>query len=193
MNAVNKRKEELREEVLTRRSKLSEEEWQAKSEKIIQHFFSDDLYDMAKVVHCYVSMNERNEVCTDALITKMLEAGKRVVVPVTNFSNVLLHHIEIDSLDDLKSNKWGIREPDAEEEEEVPVEELDVVIIPMAAADRKGNRLGYGKGFYDRFLAKTNARKIGFVFKEFLFDEIPVEEYDVKLDVIITEDGPLIP
>jgi 5-formyltetrahydrofolate cyclo-ligase len=58
----------------------------------------------------------------------------------------------------------------------------------MAAADKRGNRLGYGKGFYDRFLLQTTALKVGFVFDEFLFDEIPVEEFDVKLDVIITEE-----
>jgi 5-formyltetrahydrofolate cyclo-ligase len=58
----------------------------------------------------------------------------------------------------------------------------------LAAADRKCNRLGYGKGFYDRFLKKTKAKKVGLVFSDFLFDEIPTEEFDEKLDVIITEE-----
>lgn len=62
-----------------------------------------------------------------------------------------------------------------------------MIIIPMAAADRSGNRLGYGKGFYDRFLSESNAFKAGLVFSDFIFSEIPTESFDEKLDAIITE------
>ncbi len=70
---------------------------------------------------------------------------------------------------------------------EIEISQIDLILVPMAAADRTGNRLGYGKGFYDRFLNKANAMKVGLVFSEFLYDEIPTESFDEKLDIIVTD------
>lgn len=187
MKSLDKKKWELRSKVLSDRNSISEVEWQVKSEQISAHFLESDFYKNAGVVHSFVSINDRNEVNTWKLIAKMLEEGKKVVVPVTDFSDTSLLHTEITSMDNLTPNKWGIFEPPVINK--VDPQELDVVIIPMAAADKKGNRLGYGKGFYDRFLSNTNALKVGFIFNDFIFDEIPAENFDIKMDVLISERG----
>ncbi|MEX0722787.1 MAG: 5-formyltetrahydrofolate cyclo-ligase [Gracilimonas sp.] len=186
MSSTRQRKQDLRDQVLSKREAYSLEEWQRKSDQILRLFLGLDEYKNAEVVHSYVSINERREVCTDQLIEELFQDDKKAVVPIVNFTDETLSHSVIHSLEDLERNQWGVREP--KEPEFIGVSELDIIIVPMAAADRSGNRLGYGKGFYDRFLQKANALKVGFVFDEFLFDEIPVEEFDVKLDVIITEE-----
>jgi 5-formyltetrahydrofolate cyclo-ligase len=186
MSSNKVEKQTLREKVLKERSLISEATWRGSSQKIIEALQATDFYKEAKVVHTYLSMNSRREVATDFLIENLFNSDKRVVVPITDFETGSLTHTEIDSTSELKVNKWGVLEP--EESEEFDISELDLIVIPMAAAGRKGSRLGYGKGFYDRFLEKTEAKKVGLVFNVFLFDEIPTEEFDEKLDVIITEE-----
>ncbi len=191
MNSISNKKNILREKVLNQRSGISEVEWLKKSDQIIQLLEKTDFYKKAETVHTYISMNDRREVCTDSLIEILLKDNKKVVVPKTNFSDTSLTHSELGSLTDLYKNKWGVREP--ENVKPVDIDEIDLVIVPMAAADKKGNRLGYGKGFYDRFLARLHATKVGLIFEAFLFDEIPVESFDEKLDVIISEEGVIYP
>ena len=186
MSSTNDNKEALRERVLTLRSNMEVEDWRVKSDQIISSLKKTDIYKAAKTTHVYISMNERFEVCTDKLIEDLLDSDKRVVVPITNFDSLTLSHSEITSISDLKKNKWGVSEP--AEISPVKVSELDLIIVPMVAADRSRNRLGYGKGFYDRFLAQAGAKKVGLIFDAFLFDEIPTEEFDEKLDVIISEE-----
>ncbi len=186
MKSLRRKKAELRARVLSERSQMSESEWRSKSEKITQSLLNADFLKKAQTVHVYVSMNKRREVRTDLLIQKLLEIGKRVIVPVTEFQKGTLIHCEISSTDDLKENKWGVREPEIC----TPTnpEEIELIIVPMAAGDRKGNRLGYGKGFYDRFLEQTTALKVGAVFYRFIFDHIPSEEFDVPLDILVSEE-----
>lgn len=185
MSTTAQKKQELREKVLAEREQISESDWKAKSETIISSLTDADFFKKAKTVHTYISMNQRGEVCTDQLVEDLLSGEKRVVVPVTNFDEGTLTHSEINAISDLQKNKWGVAEP----KQITPVEvgELDLIVVPMAAADKTGSRLGYGKGFYDRFLGETKAIKVGLVFDAFLFDEIPTEEFDKKLDVIISE------
>lgn len=186
MTSVQERKQKLRDEVLAKRQQLSEQQWLNKSNQIIQSLLDSDVYKKSGVVHTYISMNERREVFTDNLLIHLFQDRKRVVVPITNFTDKTLSHSEIEAENALVANKWGVREPKSINP--VEISELDLIIVPMAAADKNGNRLGYGRGFYDRFLDMTDATKIGLTFHEFLFDKIPVEEFDVKLDVIITEE-----
>lgn len=191
MSSIQREKQLLRDEVLAQRDDISEEEWRKKSDRIISTLINSDFFKQAKTVHSYISINNRREVCTDELFEHMFERNKKVVVPITNFSDGTLSHSEITSASDLESNKWGVKEPNTAKL--VDIATLDLIVIPMAAADKTGNRLGYGKGFYDRFLYKTDAKKVGLVFEEFLFDKIPVEEFDIKLDVLITEKGVIYP
>lgn len=183
-------KRELRKKYLRQRDNLSENEWRQKSRKLVNTVLSNEIYRSAEVIHCFVSMNERKEVNTHPLIEQMFIDNKRVVVPVTDFSNNTLHHVEIYSLEELSVNKWGVPEPDLSNL--VDTEELDLVLVPMLAADRKGNRLGYGKGFYDQFLANTNAPAYGLIFEDFIADKLPVEPFDQPLNGLFCEKGLIV-
>lgn len=129
-------------------------------------------------------MNDRKEVNTHSLLKDLISSGKKVIVPVTDFETGELKHSELWSFKDLKENKWGVLEPD---EIHPQKQKTDLILVPLLAADKDFNRLGYGKGFYDRFLKKENAVKIGLLFDGFLVDQIPVENFDEKLDILITE------
>ncbi|HLR76230.1 MAG TPA: 5-formyltetrahydrofolate cyclo-ligase [Balneolaceae bacterium] len=181
----SKQKQKLRKTLLKRRNSLSEKEYFQKSRAICRRLTDLSEYKKAKSVHCYVSINERNEVNTHPLIKKMLAEGKRVIVPISEIEKGTLRNVQLNQFKDLKPNRWGVLEP--AEGEEAAHHELDLIIVPMAGGDMNKNRIGYGKGFYDRFLAQTNCLKIGLLFEPCLEDEIPTESFDVKLDKLITE------
>lgn len=115
----------------------------------------------------------------------MLSQGKKVVVPVTNFVDGTLKHVLLSSFDILQENKWGVLEPTSGER--VSTEQLELVIVPMVGGDEEGNRMGYGEGFYDRFLSNVSCPKIGLLFEQNVIDALPVADYDIPLDKIITE------
>ncbi len=181
---VNERKILLRRELLEKRNNLGPQYWSDKSNRIIKSLKNLQVFKQAEIIHCYVSMNQRNEVNTHPLIQDLLTEGKRVLVPITGFETGELKHTELNTFDELVPNKWGVLEP---ENYMVSTQEPDVIVIPLLAADSQFNRLGYGKGFYDRFLKTTNATKIGLLFDDFLMDNIPVDYFDEKLDILITD------
>lgn len=168
------------------RNQIPEEEHRKRSDVITQRLKGSPAYNQAKYVHCYVSINKRKEVNTHPLIQEMLSGDKQAVVPVTDFNSGTLTHFELDSYDDLNTNKWGVPEP--ESGKEIAAGQFDLIVVPMVAGDPQCNRLGYGKGFYDRFLSQVNCPKIGLLYECCLAEHIPTEEFDVKLDQILTED-----
>jgi 5-formyltetrahydrofolate cyclo-ligase len=183
---TNQQKEELRNKLLEQRAALSTPEYFGASADIIEKLKEQDQFREAQTIHCYVSMNSRREVETQELIIEMLSKNKRMVVPITNFDSGTLTHIELDKFEDLETNKWGVLEP--REGERVPVHEIDIVIVPMVGGDEQCNRIGYGKGFYDRFLTDVDCPKIGLIFEQNIVPQIPTEEFDIALDSIITEE-----
>lgn len=181
----HKKKETLRQKLLEQRAAISEPEFYGASADIIEELKEQREYQNAETVHCYVSMNGRREVATRELIKEMIARGVHVIVPVTNFENGTLTHIRLTSFSDLQKNKWGVLEPKVGRE--VSPEILDLVIVPMVGGDENCNRIGYGKGFYDRFLKQVNCAKIGLSFEITITDKVPTEEFDIPLDKIITE------
>ena len=183
---IAKQKNELRQQLLDKRLQLSEEEYLSKSEKIITKLKSLSEFKNSQTIHCYVSLNERNEVNTLPLIKELAQEKRKLVVPVTNFNDGSLRHVHLKDFDLLKENKWGVLEPQSGEE--VAPEDLDLVIVPMAGGDRRKNRIGYGKGFYDRFLSKVDCPKVGLLFDDCLVEQVPVEDFDIPLSTMITEE-----
>ncbi|MEL7834421.1 5-formyltetrahydrofolate cyclo-ligase [Fodinibius sp. Rm-B-1B1-1] len=178
-------KEELRQQLLAQREAISEPEFYGASATIIEKLKEQKEYQQAQTIHCYVSINKRREVETKALIWEMIQKGREVVVPVTNMDDGTLTHIRLQSFDDLEENKWGVLEPATGVE--VSPQELELVIVPMVGADRNCNRIGYGKGFYDRFLEELNCPTVGLIFDRNVVESIPTESFDVPLEKIITE------
>lgn len=176
-----KTKEELRKEGLERRSKMSEKEVKEKSkeiqEKVLRTLDRDD------IVMTYASY--RNEVETDFLIEKLLQRNQVLAVPKTYRDKMKTYRIE--SFEELEENSRGIREP--EESEEITKASIDNCIIPGVKFDRQGNRIGYGKGYYDRFLKNFQGQKIGLTYQKLMEQKIPTDEWDIPMDKIITEEN----
>ena len=182
----------LRKQYLAKRKALSSKEISEKSQQICDLFFQETDLNNIKYLHIFLSIKKQNEIDT-SLIIKRLQVDYpliNIVVSRSNLDSFEMQHFILDEYN-LVENKWGILEPFSESIKKVQPEEMDLIIIPLLAFDKQGNRVGYGKGFYDRFLQKCspNALKIGICL------EAPIElledlnEFDVKMDGCITPNG----
>lgn len=139
----------------------------------------------ADTIHTYVSMEQQREVSTRSLIQDCLDLGKKVVVPKIREGSQMTHH-PIQSLSELKQNSWGVLEPTTGES--ANPQELSLIVVPMVAADFEMNRIGYGKGFYDRFLKQAGAFRVGLCYNCTLsWNRLPVDTFDQQMNVVITE------
>lgn len=178
-------KSSIRQHHHTLRRSLRDSEWKEYSSRIIDKLMAVDEFRSASVVHTYVSMEKNREVYTGHLIQACIKSGKQVIVPRIKSEGELTHH-EITSVGSLSVNKWGVYEPSKEDEVELPDNLL--VVVPMVAADFNRERLGYGKGYYDRFLSSVNATKVGLCYNFNLsWTPLPTDSFDVKMDKIISD------
>jgi len=188
------KKEGIRKKILSLRNSQSQFSAIAKSYKIQERLFRLPEFARAKTILFYVST--RDEVKTESMIKKALEYGKRGVVPISNLKERTLNLSEIKDFDsELEPGAFNILEPKERFLRPVLPEEIDLVIVPGVAFDEKGNRIGYGMGFYDRFL--RGIRKyipvIGLAYELQIVDDIPVHDKDVTMDKIVTEKGIINP
>lgn len=144
-------------------------------------------YRAASVIHTFVSW--RDEVDTHAIIKASFAAGKRVAVPRVPPDKSQLEHYFISDFAALVPGTLGILEPSSGPGvQSIPANtHVDVIFVPGLAFDRSGNRLGYGRAYYDQFLAGTMALKIGLAFALQIVEEVPVAPHDQRVDLIITE------
>ncbi len=177
-------KKQFRDTMKKRRSVLSPEEVGARSEHVIARLAGQEAYRRAVCLASYVSV--KNEVRTHSLIESALGSGKRVAVPVALPNRVLVHR-EIRGLAELEPSTLGLMEPSGETGSVVSPGALEVVVVPGLAFDRTGNRIGFGAGYYDRFLSLTPAIKIGLAFDFQLVDRLPACPRDISMDLVITE------
>lgn len=179
-------KDELRAQMREKRRALTLEEIVTCSAKIKNMLFSLDCFkgaDCAKNVCTYISSFK--EVDTVDIVKKLREMNIGIIVPISNTDSCTLTLSKIDGMEDLQKGAYGILEP--REIRTAEESEIDVILVPGLAFDKRGGRMGFGKGYYDRLLAKTTAVKIGLCYDFQLFDKIPTESHDVPLDYVITE------
>ncbi|MFD2513115.1 5-formyltetrahydrofolate cyclo-ligase [Pontibacter locisalis] len=184
-------KAELRKKMLQQRRALSAEEVQLRSNQIAELFFRYFPLEGGQTVHVFLPITRNNEVDTWPIIERLRREHPKVqvAVPVTDVEqNVLTHHHLTDEAV-LIENEWGIPEP--QEAHIIHAEDVDVVLIPLLAFDKVGHRVGYGKGFYDRFLAdcRPDVLKIGLSLEppvELIADSNP---YDIPMNYAITPEG----
>ena len=175
-------KDEIRKQYITLRKHIVN-----KKEKSL--IIKDKLLSLLNKYHVigvYVSMDD--EVFTDELIQELLNQSIEVVVP--KIEGHVINFYQISSLNSLKTtdNKYGIREPDNNIALKVKKEAIEAMIIPGIVFDTSLHRIGFGKGYFDKYLANTNVYKIGICFDEQLSNAmIPHHSYDVKMDIIITD------
>lgn len=158
----------------------------ATSEKIVEKILTLELFQDAAHTLFYVSYD--NEVCTHHLIKKSLSSGKKVYVPISIRINHTLTISKLFDYNDLIPGTYGILEPKKEKQQLVPIDMLDLIIVPGIGFDKKGNRLGKGGGYYDWLLSQTKATAIALAFEFQLVDFIPTEHHDQQVDVIVTEE-----
>ena len=177
-------KHKLRQEAKTQRKVLSVLEIENYSIQIAKQV-STCFGFLDKRISCFLSMESQHEVLTEYIL-KDLECNNQLFVPVTNFQEGTMIQVPYSLGDTLEFTAYQIPEPRIQLSPIIPTE-LDVVFIPLLQADVRGNRLGYGKGFYDRYLAlcRPDVIKIGLNFFEPI-SAIPSEETDIPLDYLIT-------
>ena len=179
-------KKKFREEALAKRNSIPSEVRAEKGRQITEHILQSNVYKQAKTVFSFVSMG--SEVETREILRQAWKDGKIVAVPKTEKGRKMIF-LRIDSFADLKEGRFGVMEPVTGEE--VVPETGDLFLVPGALFDRKKNRVGYGGGYYDTYFEKYRGyRKIGIAFSEQITEtDIPVAEYDIPLDDIVTENG----
>lgn len=188
MTSIASEKRKLRKQYLALRKQMSRRMREEYSEQILGHLAGWKPFREAQMVHCFMTIDQNGEVDTAPILKRLIRDGKQVVIPKSEEKTKELRHYLYRGDEQLEVNKWGIPEP--ADGQQVSADELDLVLVPMIAADRQKNRLGYGLGFYDRFLSQTPALKTGLLFEPFLQDDpLPVEEFDVRLDYLVTEKG----
>ncbi len=187
MSSSKKDKEVLRQTYLARRQALPSDQVSTLNQKICQSLIEFITWDQIKVMHLYLAVVDRKEVDTYPLIDHLrtTSADIQIAVPKVAPGGNLLHHYFFTQATRLQTNKWGIPEPVAGTP--VPVIHIDLVLVPMLAFDESGNRVGYGKGHYDRFLAKCrpDTQKIGLSYFDPV-DKIEVEPTDIAMDAVVT-------
>lgn len=147
-------------------------------------------YFQPNLVMSYVSMHD--EVSTHEIIRSCLRRGVRVCVPCVDAANQSMTASELENFStDLEKGYGGIMEPRQDCRRPVDAEQIDLHLIPGVAFDPRGNRIGRGKGYYDRFLLEANPEsiKVGLAYSWQVVDEIPEESHDVAMDLVVTEQG----
>ncbi len=180
-------KQLLRMQHLALRNSLTREEVEKKSRKIADSFLQLPLLKEAKTIMLYVGV--KNEVQTKGLIEKLLQQGKRVIVPVTEFKKRELLLSEIKGWPDLEQKGTGLIEPKRDKIRPVEAKGLGLIVVPGVVFDREGYRIGTGFGFYDKLLRKISRRisLVGFCFEENLVERLTAESHDVKMNIVVTD------
>jgi 5-formyltetrahydrofolate cyclo-ligase len=177
----------LRKKFLEIRDRLSTDQISRMSSRVKDLLLKLPEFKSASLIMFYVSF--RSEVETLKMIEEALSLGKRIVVPATNLVQKELEAFPIKDLKDLEPGAYGILEPKKQLKPAL-LEKLELAIVPGCVFDLKGFRLGYGKGYYDKFLQKVRpgVPSVGLAFELQIVSEIPnIEAYDIPVDKIVTE------
>lgn len=178
-------KNDLRKELRLKRLNIDNK--QSADSLICNNIIHNDLYIKAEGILFYCANNE--EINVDSCIENALALGKKVALPTCTDSNGNMNFYYINSLDDVKPGFFGIREPAVDDSRLVSDFKNHICIVPGIAFDKKGYRLGYGKGYYDRFLNSNEVYTIGICYSDLLIDKLPADKYDIAVNCIITGDS----
>ncbi len=181
----NENKGRLRKLALSNRDKLSPRYREEAGEKIAEKLLELPQIKSAAIIMCYSSF--RSEVPT-ARIVEMLQAqGKKLCFPLCEKGGIMQAYHPFDE-NSWQKGMMGITEPVPEKSELIDPEDIELVICPMVAFDSMKHRMGYGGGYYDRYLPKCKkALRVGIAFQVQRTDSVPLDEYDQSMDIIVTE------
>lgn len=176
MKSVMKNK--IRRELKEKRLKLSEDDRRIYSLNLFRQVLKLDIWDRSQNILSYCSF--RGELETDFINKEILLQGKNLLLPKTDIETNTMKAVLVKSLSDIQVGNYGIKEPRGSVELEP-----DLIIVPAIAYDKEGNRIGYGGGYYDRYLEGRRAFKLGVIYDFQLLDKVEVEEHDIGVDLVI--------
>ena len=173
-------KRKLRKEILEKRNGLSFEDAEIKSNIILEKLKKDKDYIKAKTVMFYVSKGR--EVQTHGIIKEAMKTKKIIVPKVTDKGLICC---ELKDFDNMEFSCYGVMEP--KDEITCDVSNIDLIIVPGIAFDKRGHRIGYGMGYYDNLLKNAKCKKIALAYDFQLIEKIPNDEWDIELDKVISD------
>jgi 5-formyltetrahydrofolate cyclo-ligase len=188
MDEVREKKQEIRNGISVFFNSLASDVLEANTRVIENRLFEFANFLESKIVMLYV--NSENEVATDYIIKRAYEFNKIVVLPAFDIAKSRMKLMKVDNPDkDLVTGPRGILEPHPTKCKPVPLDSIDIAIVPGIAMDEKGGRIGSGDGYYDRIIPDLpiTTRKVGLVFEGQLIPQVPMESHDKYVDIIITE------
>jgi 5-formyltetrahydrofolate cyclo-ligase len=178
---TNSEKASLRKVLLERRDTTSYDFIKLASQKIHNRLKQVEIFSSAKKIACYYPIG--SEVLTQNIMQELLGDGKEISLPKVVGDNLSFR--KIGGIKDLEKGEFGIMAPKENCQE---AKEMDVILVPTVAITKNGNRLGYGHGYYDKFLLESNAKTISLIYSKQIVKAIPISEKDVKIDWIVTEE-----
>ena len=188
MYEIRKRKNEIRDKFRARRLELDPALKAEMDAKICESFISSATYRYAAVLLLYAPKHD--EVNVLPIAEKALSDGKKVAFPrcLDDTHDMNFHFVE--SLDQLEKGAFGILEPP----ESLPIYDRNstataACVVPALVYDKKGFRLGYGQGYYDRYLGSFTGSKVGLIYSSFIIDDVPRGRFDLSVDFMVTERG----
>jgi 5-formyltetrahydrofolate cyclo-ligase len=181
-------KSEWRKIYLKKQAAFDSEEQASRSKSISDCFFQSFEITNIGFLHCFLPIKKNNEIDTFLILEKIWQELPRIatLAPWVDFETDELGHIAFSKDSKLIENKWGIPEPT--EGARVAPEKIDLVIVPLLCFDERGYRVGYGKGFYDRFLAecRPDTLKVGLSYFPPVKEISDIDEFDVRLNACVT-------
>jgi 5-formyltetrahydrofolate cyclo-ligase len=188
MEEIQITKSQIRSDIAKTLATLSEKEIVAKTKAIENKLFEFANFLESKIALMYV--NSDSEVPTHKILARSYAYSKILVLPAFRPESFEMTLMKVDDLNhDLKSGSRGILEPDADRCKVVPIERIDIAIIPAVALDEKGGRIGSGDGYYDRLIPNLaiTTRKVALALEEQIIPQVPIESHDKHVDIIITD------
>lgn len=184
-------KSELRKIYLEKRRNLAADELAVKSQLIASRFFESCDLSGVRNLHCFIPIAKFHEIDTSLIYERIWTDFPRIktVVPRVDSERGEIAHVAFTAATELAVNKWGISEPEGGES--LDAEDIDLVIVPLLCFDTLGHRVGYGKGFYDKFLSRCrpDCLKVGLSYFPPVETIDDIGGHDIQLDLIVTPDG----
>lgn len=180
-------KKQLREQMIATLKDLSVEEKQRIEKRLQQHLYQTDLWKNAQSIG--ITISRGIEWDTRAIIKQAWVEGKSVYVPKCHPKEYKLVFYQITSFDQLETVYYGLLEPKPEETKQGEPDEIDLLIVPGVVFNREGYRIGFGGGYYDRFLVHFPNQTVALISEKQLVDSLPIEQHDIAVQHLITEKG----
>ncbi|TAH26005.1 MAG: 5-formyltetrahydrofolate cyclo-ligase [Cytophagales bacterium] len=185
-------KEEARKHYKKLRSLLSEEDRVAKDQLILTNLLKAISFKNFSLLHCFLPIAKLNEINTSFILDniKILFPELKIALPIVDARNNKMYSVLLKEDTILQTNALGIPEPLVSIEKSIAPKDIDIMLIPLLAADMAGNRVGYGKGFYDQYLSecKADVLKIGLSYFQPLPELKGIAPHDIKINILVTPD-----